>query len=373
MKFLAFNGSPRAKRSNTDRILQPFLEGARQAGAETETLYLRRMNINPCQGCFNCWLKTPGRCVQRDDMDEVMEKILAADVLIFATPLYDFTMTAYMKALVERLLPLAEPWFIEDEHGRTSHPPRYPDKEWKKGVLISNCGFPEVEHFEPLLGSFNRMFGGLDEEGRWLVVLKAAGTLLSVRELQPGLAWFFEGMRAAGREMVEQDRVSAETKAIIDRPLTDMSPEQFGEMVNAFFKSRLERLEKKPGREPEEARATPAEGEAMGEVMSIAQLMTGMPLAFNAQEAGDLSAIIQYHFTGQEPGDWFITMADGKCTSEQGVAENPTMTLTAPSEVWLAISRGELDGAAAFMQGTFKVQGDVGLLMRMNQLFSAGS
>ena len=111
----------------------------------------------------------------------------------------------------------------------------------------------------------------------------------------------------------------------------------------------------------------------MGEVMSIAQLMTGMPLAFNAQEAGNLSAVIQYHFTGQEPGDWFMTIADGKCTSEQGVAESPTITITAPSEVWLAISRGELDGAAAFMQGKFKVQGDMSLLMRMDKLFSAGS
>ncbi len=363
MKFLAFNGSPRVKRSNTDRILQPFLEGARQAGAETETLYLRRMNINPCQGCFDCWLKTPGRCAQRDDMDQVLEKILEADVLVFATPLYDFTMTAYMKALVERILPLAEPWFVKDEQGRTSHPARYPDKEWK-GVLISNCGFPEMGHFEPLVDSFNRMFGGFDE-GQWLVVLKSAGSLLSMEGVEPGLAWFFEGMRAAGREMVEQGQVSAETKAIIDRPLTDMSPEQFGEIANAYFKRQLELLEK--GQGPEEAQAAPAGGE----VMNIAQLMTGMPLAFNAQEAGDLAAVIQYHFTGQEPGDWFMTIADGKCTAAQGVAENPTMTVITPSEVWLAISRGELEGVAAFMQGKFQVQGDMGLLMRMSTLFSA--
>ncbi len=368
MKFLAFNGSPRAKRSNTDRILQPFLEGARQAGAETETLYLRRMDIHPCQGCFDCWLKTPGRCAQRDDMDQVMEKLLAADVLVFATPLYDFTMTAYMKALAERLLPLAEPWLVEDEQRRTSHPARHPDTRWK-GVLISNCGFPEVENFEPLLGSFERMFGGLDDPARWLVVLKGAGETLSMEGIESSLAWFFDGMRAAGREMVEQGRVSAETKAIIDRPFIDISPEQFREAANASFKSIIERLQKEPGSKPQEAQVAPA----AGEITSISQLMAGMPLAFNAQEAGDLSAIIQYHFTGQEPGDWFMTIADGKCSSEQGVAPNPTTTITAPSEVWLAISRGELGGAAAFMQGKFKVQGNMSLLMRMNALFSAGS
>ena len=102
MKILAINGSPRGKKSNTDRILQPFLAGAREAGAETETVYLKEHKINYCLGCFNCWTVTPGVCVQKDDMAALLEKIRGVDMLIYASPLYIFNVTAQMKTFLDR-------------------------------------------------------------------------------------------------------------------------------------------------------------------------------------------------------------------------------------------------------------------------------
>jgi len=96
VKVLAINGSPRGPRGNTDRILQPFLEGAREAGAETETIYLKDKKINYCLGCFTCWTKTPGVCVHQDDMPKLLEKMRQAHVLVYASPLYIFTVTAQM-------------------------------------------------------------------------------------------------------------------------------------------------------------------------------------------------------------------------------------------------------------------------------------
>ena len=95
MKVLAFNGSPRGKRSNTDRILQPFLEGTKDAEVETETIYLKNLEIKPCLGCFACCTKTPGVCVQKDDMASLLEKIRHADVIVYATPLYVFTVSGH--------------------------------------------------------------------------------------------------------------------------------------------------------------------------------------------------------------------------------------------------------------------------------------
>ena len=73
MNILAFNSSPRDhETSKTELVLQKFLEGAKRAGAAVETLYLRNYKINHCLGCYGCWLQTPGRCVQKDDMSEVL-------------------------------------------------------------------------------------------------------------------------------------------------------------------------------------------------------------------------------------------------------------------------------------------------------------
>ncbi len=91
MKILAFNGSPRAKDSHTDFILQPFLDGAREAGASTETLYLKNHNIKPCTGCNTCWLLTPGVCKIKDNMSGILEKILEVNALIFTSPLNNYS------------------------------------------------------------------------------------------------------------------------------------------------------------------------------------------------------------------------------------------------------------------------------------------
>ncbi|MHA1209379.1 MAG: flavodoxin family protein [Candidatus Freyarchaeota archaeon] len=240
VKILAFQGSPRMEKGNTEKILSAFLEGAREAGAETETLYLRRMNINPCQGCFSCWFQTPGECVQKDDMKEVLEKILEADVLVWATPLYIYNMTAYMKAMFERILPLIKPDIIQGKDGIASHPPRYRMKR-QRWILISNAGFPEQEHFEPLLHVFDRISrlwtGG---EGFALTILKGAGEMLRLSELfgeDKAFEPFFRAVRDAGREFVEKGTVSKETKARVDKPLWEYAPE-LAYATRESFKSR---------------------------------------------------------------------------------------------------------------------------------------
>jgi len=102
---------------------------------------------------------------------------------------------------------------------------------------------------------------------------------------------------------------------------------------------------------------------------SINEIMNGMPGAFKPEAAAGLDCVIQFNFSGDEPGEWNVTIKDGTCSVAQGKAASPTATIDAPSEVWLKIARKELDGAAAFMSGQFKATGDMGLLMRMGSLF----
>lgn len=184
------NGSPRGSAGNTDRILQPFLEGAREAGAETETVYLKDKKIDYCVGCFTCWTKTPGVCIHKDDMPELLEKMRPADVLVYASPLYVYTVTAQMKAFLDRTIPLLSPYIVK-RGDQFIHPRRYEDEWPKKTVLISNCGFPEKHHFSALEEMFRRFSDGPDTDLA-ATILCAGGELLRQPPLQESVQWYID-------------------------------------------------------------------------------------------------------------------------------------------------------------------------------------
>jgi len=149
MKILAFNSSPRKEGGATDIILDKFLAGAKDAGADIEKNYLKNKKINQCVGCFTCWTKTPGVCVFKDDMPDLLEKIKKADFIVFATPLYIFNMTSGMKIFIERMImPLLDPHLIKSGN-LTTHPQRFKEMN-EKWIIIAVCGFPEIEHFQAL-------------------------------------------------------------------------------------------------------------------------------------------------------------------------------------------------------------------------------
>jgi putative sterol carrier protein len=103
---------------------------------------------------------------------------------------------------------------------------------------------------------------------------------------------------------------------------------------------------------------------------TIAQAIEGMALTFVPEKGGDLEAVIQFHVSGDGGGEWYLDIAGGQSRCERGVAAEPTLTITTPADVWLAIARGELGGAKALMTGKYKARGKMGLLLRMDKLFS---
>ena len=103
--------------------------------------------------------------------------------------------------------------------------------------------------------------------------------------------------------------------------------------------------------------------------LTIETLMSKMPAAFLPEKAPGLDAAIQFKFSGAEPGDWFATIKDGKCTVEKGTHASPKMTLTADSADYVKIFTGELDGMQAFMQGKLKLAGDLNLAMKLMTMF----
>jgi len=96
-----------------------------------------------------------------------------------------------------------------------------------------------------------------------------------------------------------------------------------------------------------------------------------MPLGFKKEAAGALNAVYQFEIGGPENFTAHLSIADGRCTYVDGPHEKPDVTIKSPADVWLAISRGEMDGQSAFMSGKYKVEGDLTLLMRLRTLFGS--
>lgn len=99
---LILSGSPR-KGGNSDVLCDEFAKGAEKSGNSIEKIYLKDHKIGFCQACYAC--KKTGKCVQKDDMEEILDKMVKADVIVMATPVYFYTMDAQMKVLIDRTLP----------------------------------------------------------------------------------------------------------------------------------------------------------------------------------------------------------------------------------------------------------------------------
>ncbi|HPJ71237.1 MAG TPA: flavodoxin family protein, partial [bacterium] len=98
--ILALSGSPR-KPSFTEKLLDLCLEGM-GPGLELHKFYPHRMDINPCRGCWACWTKTKGLCIQEDDFRPIAEVYARADYFLVAAPLYYFSLPATVKNVIDR-------------------------------------------------------------------------------------------------------------------------------------------------------------------------------------------------------------------------------------------------------------------------------
>jgi len=218
MKITVFNSSPRAGKSNTNVMVEAFLKGAREAGADTENIFLARQKIRPCLGCFNCWVKTPGQCIIQDDMAGLLKKLAETDTVVFATPLYVDNVSGIMKTFMDRFMPLADPHFEKDENGQYRHVRAL--EKTPKIVVMSNCGFPEQDHFQVLRLLFRRIARNLHSEVI-AEIYRGGGEILQVDHLllKP-LIWKYKKLlEKAGREVAENRRLSEKTRAELEKPI----------------------------------------------------------------------------------------------------------------------------------------------------------
>ncbi len=107
----------------------------------------------------------------------------------------------------------------------------------------------------------------------------------------------------------------------------------------------------------------------MAEEITIEEMMNRMPKAFLPDKAEGVEAVIQYHLSGAEAGDWVVTIGDGQCVVERGTTEESTMTLRADSQDYKDIILGKLDPMTAFMQQKVKLTGNLNMALGLTKYF----
>jgi multimeric flavodoxin WrbA len=355
MKVLALNSSPRGDgQSKTELMLNHLVKGMREEGAEVEVVDLRKKSIKHCIGCFTCWTKTPGVCIHKDDMTvELFPKWRDADLVVYATPLYNFTLNATMKAFIERTLPFLEP-YMEDRGGETSHPARY---KHPKVVFLSVAGFPEISAFDQLSSWANFVFG---RRGNLVAeIYRPMAENMDTPYLKNETIHVLEATVQAGREIVQNFKISPETLTRVTGPLVD-DPSPYFKMANLFWKTCI--AEGVSPKEFEEKGLVPRPD-------SVEMFMFIMPMGFSPEAAGDTRATIQFKFSGEGGGSCYFKIGEGKIQATLGLTEKPDLTIEAPFSVWMDIMTRKADGPQMFMEQKYKVSGDFSLLLRLNQLF----
>jgi multimeric flavodoxin WrbA len=215
MKVLALNGSPR--RAATAHVLDLFLEGVEEAGGEVELVRISKLDVKPCRGCFTCWTTTPGECIQKDDMTDMLPRLDEADVVVIGTPVYVDGMTGLMKNFLDRMIPLDNgKVVIRDGHCRH---PRRSGRDSSKVVLVSVCGFHEMDNFDPLVMHVKALCKNMNAEYVGAVLRPYAWALSALPSRGIDVSDVVDAIRDAGRQLVEKGKFEDDTLKTISKEL----------------------------------------------------------------------------------------------------------------------------------------------------------
>ena len=214
MRILILNGSPKCEKSDTLHITRAFVEGMNEVSEnDIRLIHVTDKYIKYCLGCFSC-MRNGGSCVQTDDMKEILEEILAADLLLLSFPLYCYGMPAPMKAVIDRILPLTSMRMKKVNDGRYVHEAQA-DVSQLRFMMICGCGFPNSkQNFEPAAAQFRLMFSGDST-----VITVPESPMFNALEASAVTIPRLQLIRRAGHEYAENGTVAEALLAGISSPM----------------------------------------------------------------------------------------------------------------------------------------------------------
>lgn len=352
MNILVINGSPKGTRSNTWKLTIAFLEGLKQSlsktgtEAQVEELQVNRLDISPCLGCFSCWNKTPGQCCIQDDMQQVISKLLWADLTIWSFPLYYYTVPGGLKNLIDRQLPMLLPFMVENESGtgNGSHPSRY-DMSDKKNVVISTCGFYTAE------GNYDGVYSLFDHEcgrNQYTAIFCGQGELFRVPEVSGRTNEYLSYVKQAGQEYA-QGGISPQTWEKLNQLL--FPKETFEAWADASWGIDQETSEKE------------------SDTLIFTRQMAAL---YQKDSYPGKDLVLEMCYTDVDECYQILLGKDGsKVYTDHSLTA--TTRIETPVTLWRSIAAGEIRGDEAMMQQLYKVKGDFSFMLHWDNYFGSAA
>ena len=362
---LVLQGSPRGAAGMTELILDPFVAGLKSAKVAVEVVYLRDVETKPCQGCFDCWTKTPGLCRHKDGAVELIERLTKTDLVVLATPLILGGLSGLTRTFLDRCLPLWEPWLVAHPKGGTFRSPRAGRLLGRRAVLLTTGALPEKEAFQALVKEVEAVLR-LGQEPLVGRLIRPAGDLLRLGpRLGPSYQAAMQALYSAGAEVARLGRASPETEAQIRAPLFKNAA-SFRMVTNLYWEVWQEYY------------AAKRAGVELPEFEPFIDRDVRLNLATSAMRydlgrAKGWQGSCQFNVSGRQPGQWYLMVKDDACGFHEGWTRRPDLILHLPSETLVALVRGELDPKEGLEDGLFRVEGQTALLNNIKEAFGWGT
>ena len=272
-------------------------------------------------------------------MEEILEKILWADTVIWSFGLYYFNVPGKLKMLIDRQLPLSMPFMVKDSESG-GHSSRY-DMSGKRNVVISTCGFYTAKgNYDSVDDMFSHFCGkdGYDK------IYCGQGELFRVPELKGRTEEYLNDVRCAGREFA-QGKISAETSKRLEALL--FPKEVFESMADASWG-----IEKKTGIKSDEA-------------FTFTKQMAAL---YNKNSYSGKDIVLEMFYTDEEKRYQIILGKDGSNVIKENFREYTTKIET-PLSVWKDIAQGKISGTQALMEKKYRVSGDFDIMINWEKYF----
>ncbi len=356
MNALIIRANPR-KNGHTQQLTDLFIEGLKQGNANVQEIDLTTKRINPCKGCYHCWLITPGQCVYKDDMTSAMGTFTQADIVVFSTPLYIYSISGTLKVFFDRLLPYMKNVHLPAGQDKIRNAIRNPKKWPQKMAYILVGAFRGLDTFEGARKTLELFSEGLNLPLAGGLI-RGESYLLPFTYLKPKtIRTVMSSFRTAGTELATQGKISQSIINNVSVPLSE-NVSHFLEDSNIYW---------------QEAQALGKQAMDPNSVNNHVLknpyiLISEMVRHIDSQATARIKASVQFDFTDRNI-HFTITINKGKCTVKECLSEDYHLRITTTSDVWSQIFLRELDARNALKDQKLVIQGDKMLFSRLDKYF----